>query len=74
MIDELFAAAPSGWACIAADGRWLRVNAALAALNHLPPEELIGRLPSEVLGELGLEIEERIRARGRLPDAPSAAR
>jgi PAS domain S-box-containing protein len=57
LLDALSASALA-FACYGADRRYLTVSQALADLNGLPPEEHIGRLPSDVLGpELGNQVE-----------------
>jgi hypothetical protein len=53
--------APVGLGAFDADLRCAWVNPALAALNQLPPEEIVGRRPSEVHAELGAEAERRLR-------------
>ena len=53
--------APVGLGAFDADLRCAWVNPALAELNHLPAEEIVGRRPSEIHGELGARAEERLR-------------
>jgi PAS domain S-box-containing protein len=68
MADELVDRAPVGFGEHDVEGRWVRVNPALAAINRTTPEELIGRRPSEVHGELGRASEaimRRVLASGR---------
>jgi PAS domain S-box-containing protein len=62
LLDAVFAAAPLGLAVHDADARWQRVNPALAELAGLPPEELLGRRPTELLGTIGEQVEEAVRA------------
>jgi PAS domain S-box-containing protein len=57
LLDAIFSAAPVGVAFWDLEGRYRRVNPALAALNSLPPEEHLGRTPSELLGEVGAAVE-----------------
>ena len=54
--------APVGLGAFDADLRCAWVNPALAALNHLPAEAIVGKRPSEIHGELGEKTEERLRA------------
>jgi PAS domain S-box-containing protein len=57
LLDAIFSAAPVGVAFWDLEGRYRRVNPALAALNGLPPEEHLGRRPSEMIGEVGAQVE-----------------
>ena len=57
MLDALFGHAPVGLGIWSTELRFARVNAALAEINGVAEEEHLGRLPSEVLGALGLEVE-----------------
>ena len=50
-------AAPVGLGAFDRDGRWLRVNPALAALNARLASELLGRRPTEVHGERAHPVE-----------------
>ena len=61
MIDDLFEAAPIGLGVLDRDLRWARVNAAMAALQRREPEDLIGRMPSEIHPEVGPRVEEIAR-------------
>ncbi|HEV2814004.1 MAG TPA: SpoIIE family protein phosphatase [Solirubrobacteraceae bacterium] len=54
--------APVGLGAFDADLRCAWVNPALAELNQMPAEAIIGRRPSEIHGELGAETEERLRS------------
>ncbi|HWT92255.1 MAG TPA: SpoIIE family protein phosphatase [Solirubrobacteraceae bacterium] len=87
LLDALFANAPVGLGFWDAELRYRRVNAALAGMNGLAPDDHLGRTPSEVLGELGGDVERTIRAvladrvarsdlpfDGETPAAPGAAR
>lgn len=61
MLDGLFAAAPVGIALLDRDLRYLRVNAALAAINGVAVEQTVGRSVREVLPRLADEIEPLLR-------------
>lgn len=61
LVDTLFRTAPIGLAFLDRDLRYTRVNERLAALNHIPAEEHIGRRPSELFGEPGIGIERLLR-------------
>jgi len=61
-IASLFDAAPIGLAVAGPDLRWARVNPAFAELNQLPVDEVVGRRPSELDGELGGRVEELMEA------------
>lgn len=64
-VDTLFAlleGAPVGLALLDTEARYLRINAALAELNGLPPEQHVGRTPAEVLpAPLGARVVETLR-------------
>jgi PAS domain S-box-containing protein len=66
LLDAVFAAAPLGLAIYDTEGRWQRVNPALAELAGLPADALLGRRPGEVLGPIGEQIDAAVRevARG----------
>jgi PAS domain S-box-containing protein len=58
VVDAVFAAAPIGLAFMDTSFRYVRVNAALAAINGLPVEEHFGRTLRDVLGDsLADEVE-----------------
>ena len=57
MIDDLFEAAPIGLGVLDHDLRWARVNDAMAALQQLRQEDLLGRRPSELHPEVGPQVE-----------------
>ena len=61
LLDAIFAAAPVGLGYWDLEGRYQRVNAALAELNDLSEEEHLGRTPAEVLGPLGEQVLVAIR-------------
>jgi hypothetical protein len=61
MLDELFDKGPVGLGAHDDELRWTHVNPALAALNRAAPEDLVGRTPTEVHGELGRASEEIMR-------------
>ena len=58
LLDAVFGAATVGIAVYDLEFRYRRVNAWLATLNGLRPEEHLGRRPSELFGELGERMEE----------------
>jgi PAS domain S-box-containing protein len=57
LLDAIFSAAPVGVAFWDLERRYRRVNPALAALNAIPPHDHLGRTPSELLGDVGEQIE-----------------
>ena len=57
LLDALFTHAPMGLAVWDEDLRYRRINAALAEINGLAPEEHLGRTTNEVLGD---ELGERV--------------
>ncbi|HEV2061370.1 MAG TPA: PAS domain-containing protein, partial [Solirubrobacteraceae bacterium] len=57
LLDAIFSAAPVGLAFWDLERRYRRVNPALASLNHVAPEQHLGRTPSELLGEVGEQVE-----------------
>ena len=61
-IGAVYATTPIGLGLIGRDLRLLNINAALASINGLPPEEQIGRSVAEVVPELWAEIEPVCRA------------
>lgn len=61
LLDALFDDAPVGLGVFDLELRHVRANATLAQMNGLPAEELIGRTPSELHGELGAEAEQLYR-------------
>ena len=87
MLDALFGHAPVGLGMWDTDLRFARVNAALAEIDGVTAEEHLGRRPSELLGEVGEQIEatlaEVVRTRaaardrevsGSTPAAPGETR
>ena len=87
MLDALFGHAPVGLGMWDTELRFTRVNAALAEMNGVTADEHLGRRPSELLGELGTQIEatlaEVVRSRaavrdqevsGATPSAPAETR
>jgi len=56
MLDSVFAQTPVGLAFLDADLRYVRVNAALAAMTGRPVAAHIGRRFDEVVPELGAEV------------------
>ncbi|HEX2084750.1 MAG TPA: PAS domain-containing protein [Solirubrobacteraceae bacterium] len=62
LLDALFSHAPVGLAFWDDDLRYRRINAALAAMNGLAPDDHLGRTPVEVLGpELGAVVTDTLR-------------
>nr|MDQ5807811.1 PAS domain-containing protein [Actinomycetota bacterium] len=62
LLDALFANAPVGLAFWDEDLRYQRINAALAEMNGLAPEDHLGRTTNEVLGDdLGERVNEMLR-------------
>jgi PAS domain S-box-containing protein len=59
--QALLERAPVALGAFDGDLRWAWVNDALAAMNHLGADELIGRRPSEVHGALGESTEVILR-------------
>jgi signal transduction histidine kinase/CheY-like chemotaxis protein len=57
-LDAVLTSAPVGFAFHDRDLRYVRVNERLAAAIGHPPDEIIGRRPSEVLPGIGADIEE----------------
>jgi PAS domain S-box-containing protein len=51
LLDTLYATAPVGLAFLDREGRYIRINEALAAMNGLPVDEHLGRTIEEVLGD-----------------------
>lgn len=49
LLNTVMAASPAGFAVMDPEFRFLRVNAAFAALNNLTPEEHVGRSMSEMI-------------------------
>jgi PAS domain S-box-containing protein len=56
LLDAVYAAIPVGLAFLSPDGRFERVNQALADMNGRSVEEHLGRTPQEVLGPAGERI------------------
>ncbi|HWT22602.1 MAG TPA: SpoIIE family protein phosphatase [Solirubrobacteraceae bacterium] len=56
LLDTLFDTAPVGLAFVDTDGRFVRVNEALAAINGRPAEEHVGRTVEELFGPAGAPI------------------
>ena len=61
-LDACLASAPVGFAIHDAMGRYRRVNASLATLNGIPIEAHAGRMPSEIIPDLGSQLEHHVRA------------
>jgi PAS domain S-box-containing protein len=57
LLDTLLATAPVGFAFLDRDLRYVRINAYLAAINGLPPEQHLGRTVREVLPALAPALE-----------------
>ena len=61
LLDALFETAPVGMAFLDTELRYVLVNRHLAAVNHRPVEEHVGRRMDEVLGELGDQVGRLVR-------------
>jgi PAS domain S-box-containing protein len=61
-LDASLATAPVGFAFHDLTGRYRRVNACLATLHGVAAEAHVGRLPSEILPDIGPQIEEHVRS------------
>lgn len=57
LLGTLFDHAPVGLGFWDLERRYRRVNNALAAMNGIAPADHVGRTPSELLGQTGMEIE-----------------
>nr|WP_231126979.1 SpoIIE family protein phosphatase [Motilibacter aurantiacus] len=53
--------APLGFAFYDAELRYRGINRVLAAVNGLPVEEHLGHRPAEILGDLGVAVEDMLR-------------
>jgi PAS domain S-box-containing protein len=61
LLNTLFSCAPVGLAFVDADFRYIRINAYLAAVNGVAPEEHVGRTVAEVVPELAPTVEPLFR-------------
>ena len=61
LLETLVLQAPVAFAFYGPDMRYRRINRMLAEINGLPMDAHIGYRPSELLGELGVKVEERLR-------------
>jgi len=61
-LDASLASAPVGFAFHDLSGRYRRVNACLASLHGVPADAHVGRLPSELLPDVGPQLEEHVRS------------
>jgi PAS domain-containing protein len=61
LLETLVLQAPVAFAFYGPDLRYRRINRMLADINGLPMDAHIGKRPAELLGELGVKIEERLR-------------
>jgi PAS domain S-box-containing protein len=61
-LDTLLVSAPVGIAFVDRDLRYLRVNATLAELHGIPPEETVGRTLHEIIPDLAPIVAQRVRA------------
>lgn len=61
LLETLILQAPVAFAFYGPDLRYRRINRMLAEINGLSMAEHIGRLPRDLLGDLGEKIEERLR-------------
>ena len=61
LLETLILQAPVAFAFYGPDMRYRRINRMLADINGLPMASHLGRRPSELLGELGVKVEARLR-------------
>jgi two-component system, cell cycle sensor histidine kinase and response regulator CckA len=61
-LDACLGSAPVGFALHDETGRYLRVNASLAAMHGVPVSAHVGRLPSEIIPEIGAQLEGHVQA------------
>ncbi|MBV9926602.1 MAG: PAS domain-containing protein [Acidobacteria bacterium] len=61
LLDTLFSCAPVGLAFVDAEFRYVRINAYLAAMNGVAPEDHVGRTVAEVVPELAPTVEPLFR-------------
>jgi PAS domain S-box-containing protein len=61
-LDASLASAPVGFAFHDLTGRYRRVNACLATLHGVSAEAHIGRLPTEILPDIGEQLEATVRS------------
>ena len=61
ILDALFANAPLGLAFWDTELRYRKVNAALAEINGIAPDDHLGHRPVDLLGDLGREVEPVLR-------------
>ena len=69
LLDAVFAAAPVGLCQLDVEGRYRRVNPALAELHGVPSAEFLGRTPEEVLGPGGAPVTAAVREVLRIGEA-----
>jgi len=61
LLETLILQAPVAFAFYGPDLRYRRINRMLADINGLPMEDHIGHRPAELLGDLGVAVERRLR-------------
>ena len=61
LLETLILQAPVAFAFYGPDLRYRRINRMLADINGLPMADHIGRRPAELLGDLGVAVEERLQ-------------
>jgi PAS domain S-box-containing protein len=61
LLETLILQAPVAFAFYGPDLCYRRINRMLADINGLPMEDHLGRRPAELLGELGVAVEDRLR-------------
>lgn len=61
LLETLILQAPVAFAFYGPDLRYRRINRMLADINGLPMGDHVGKRPSELLGELGVAVEARLR-------------
>jgi PAS domain S-box-containing protein len=61
LLETLILQAPVAFAFYGPDLRYRRINRMLADINGFSMEDHVGRRPAELLGELGVAVEDRLR-------------
>src|SRR4051794_6374928 len=61
LLETLILQAPVAFAFYGPDLRYRRINRMLADINGFSMEDHVGRRPAELLGDLGVAVEERLR-------------
>ena len=61
-LDASLNGAPVGFALHDSSGRYRRVNASLATLNGIAADDHLGRLPSDILPDIGSQLETHLNS------------